>query len=136
MVQGYRPAATVQRRLWKPVEARLKAWSASYERLQRGPRPEPILSYRDGGDFMMIRERRLGGESAHHRLEGTSRAIYLFCGHHRPLKQIIERFPGVPADKITSFLQKMTSERLVFAEEDRFLSLAVPARFPDSITIG
>jgi ribosomal peptide maturation radical SAM protein 1 len=136
MVQGYRPAATVQRRLWKPVEARLKAWSASYERLQRGPRPEPILSYRDGGDFMMIRERRLGGESAHHRLEGTSRAIYLFCEHHRPLKQIIERFPGVPADKITSFLQKMTSERLVFAEEDRFLSLAVPARFPDSITIG
>ena len=136
MVQGYRPAATVQRRLWKPVEARLKAWAASYERLQHGPRPEPILSYRDGGDFMMIRERRLAGESAHHRLEGTSRAIYLFCGHHRPLKQIIERFPGVPADKITSFLQKMTSERLVFAEDDRFLSLAVPARFPDSITIG
>jgi ribosomal peptide maturation radical SAM protein 1 len=136
MVQGYRPSAPAQRRLWKPVETRLKAWAASYERLQRGPRPEPILSYRDGGDFMMIRERRLAGESAHHRLEGTSRAIYLFCGHHRPLKQIIERFPTVPADKITSFLQKMTSERLVFAEDDRFLSLAVPARFPDSITIG
>jgi len=61
MVQSYRPAAPVQRRLWKPVQTRLKAWAASYERLQHGPLPEPILSYRDGGDFMMIRERRLDG---------------------------------------------------------------------------
>ncbi len=136
MVQSYRPAASVQRRLWKPVETRLKAWTASYERLQRGPLPEPILSYRDGGDFMMIRERRLEGDPANHRLEGTSRAIYLFCGHHRPLKQIIERFSNVPSDKITSFLQKMTSERMVFSENDQFLSLAVPVRFPESITIA
>jgi len=135
-VQSYRPAASVQRRLWKPVETRLKAWTASYERLQRGPLPEPILSYRDGGDFMMIRERRLEGDPANHRLEGTSRAIYLFCGHHRPLGQIIERFSNVPSDKITSFLQKMTSERLVFSENDQFLSLAVPVRFPESITIA
>lgn len=136
MVQSYRPAAPVQRRLWKPVQTRLKAWAASYERLQHGPLPEPILSYRDGGDFMMIRERRLDGDSANHRLEGTSRAIYLFCGHHRPLKQIVERFPTVPADKITSFLQKMTSERLMFAEDDQFLSLAVPVRNPERITIA
>jgi ribosomal peptide maturation radical SAM protein 1 len=135
MVLSYRPAASVQRRLWKPVESRLKAWAASYERLQRGPLPEPILSYRDGGDFMMIRERRLEGDSAHHRLEGTSRAVYLFCGHHRPLKRILERFPAVPADKITAFLQKMTSERLMFTENDRFLSLAVPARLSESVAI-
>jgi hypothetical protein len=136
MVQSYRHAASDQRRLWKPVQAGLKAWTAAYERLQRGPLPEPILGYRDGGDFMMIRERRHDGDSTHHRLEGTSRAIYLFCGHHRPLQQIHERFSNVPSDKIVSFLQKMTSERLIFAEGDRFLSLAVPARAPESITLS
>jgi ribosomal peptide maturation radical SAM protein 1 len=136
MVQSYRGAAAVQRRLWKPVQARLKAWATSYERLQRGPLAEPILSCRDGGDFMMIRERRPGGDSANHRLEGTSRAIYLFCGNHRHLNQITERFSSVSSDKIASFLQKMTSERLMFAEDDQFLSLAIPVRNPESITIA
>jgi ribosomal peptide maturation radical SAM protein 1 len=135
MVQSYRSAASDQRRLWKPVQARLKVWTASYDRLQRGPLPEPILSYRDGGDFMMIHERRLDGDSTNHRLEGTSRAIYLFCGHHRSLQQITERFSSVPSDKIISFLQKMASERLLFAEDDQFLSLAVPVRSPESITV-
>jgi ribosomal peptide maturation radical SAM protein 1 len=135
MVQSYRQTAVSQRRLWKPVRAELKAWTAFYERLQRNSQPEPLLSYRDGGDFMMIRERRLGGDSANHRLEGTSVAIYLFCGNHRPLQQIIERFSSVPSYKISSFLQKMTSERLMFVEDDRFLSLAIPVRNPEIITI-
>jgi hypothetical protein len=135
IVQSYRQAAASQRQLWKPVRAGLKAWTASYECLQRSSQPEPLLSYRDGGDFMMIRERRLGDDSANHRLERTSRAIYLLCGHHQPLQQIIERFSSVPSDKITSFLQKMTSERLMFAEDDRFLSLAIPVRNPEIITI-
>lgn len=136
VVQSYRQTPPDQRRLWKPVQAGLKSWAASYERLQRGPLPEPILSYRDGGDFMMIHERQIDGNSANHRLEGTSRAIYLFCGHHRPLRQIIEHFPAVASDKIISFLKKMTSERLVFTEGEQFLSLAVPARLPESIAIG
>jgi hypothetical protein len=135
MVQSYRDHASVQRRLWKPVQARLKAWAKCYESLQAGPMAEPILSYRDGGDFVIIRERRLGGDTANHRLEGTSRQIYLFCGQHRPLKQIIEHFPHVAADTITSFLEKMSAERLMFAENGHFLSLAAPLRNRESITV-
>jgi len=135
MVQSYQGQASAQRRLWKPVQARLKAWAASYESLQAGPLADPILSYRDGGEFMIIRERRLGGDTANHRLEGASRQIYLFCGHHRPLKQVIERFPHVAADKISSFLEKMRAERLMFAENGHFLSLAAPLRNRESITI-
>lgn len=135
MVQGFRGHASVQRRLWKPVQTRLKAWATSYEKLQSGPLAEPILSYRDGGEFIIIRERRLGGDTANHRLEGTSRQIYLFCEHHRPLKQIIDRFPQVAADKITSFLEKMSAEHLMFAENGHFLSLAAPLRNQEAIRI-
>ena len=135
VVQSYRHTKASQRRLWRPVQTKLKDWMVSYERLQRNSGSEPILSYRDGGDFLIIRERRLDGGAANHRLEGTSAAIFLFCEHHRPLRQIIERFRRVPAEKIISFLQKMTSERLMFAEGDRFLSLAIPVRRPEVISI-
>jgi ribosomal peptide maturation radical SAM protein 1 len=136
MVQSYRRAGLLsQHRLWKPVRSRLRAWSASYERLRRASPTEPILGYRDGGDFMMIRERRIGGDSVNHRLEGASHAIYLYCGHQRPLQQIIEHFSNVPADRITSFLRQMTSQGLVFSEGDRYLSLAIPVRRPETIRI-
>jgi ribosomal peptide maturation radical SAM protein 1 len=134
MVQSYRGQAAAQRRLWRPVQSRLKAWETSYKRLMSAPLADPILSYQDGGEFMIIRVRRLEGDALNHRLEGTSRQIYLFCGHPRPLKQIIERFPQVAADKITSFLEKMGRERLMFAENSRFLSLASPLRSPESIS--
>jgi hypothetical protein len=135
VIQGYRGHASVQRRLWKPVQAGLNAWAKTYESLRFGSSAEPILSCRDGGEFMIIRERRIGGDTASHRLEGTSRRIYLYCGHHRPLQQIIERFPQVAADKITSFLRTMCAERLMFEEDGHFLSLAAPLRNPESISI-
>jgi ribosomal peptide maturation radical SAM protein 1 len=135
VMQSYRLRKASQRRLWKPVQTKLKDWTASYERLRRNSGPEPILSYRDGGDFLIIRERRLDDGTANHRLEGTSATIYLFCEHQQPLRHIIERFPQVPGEKITAFLQKMTAERLMFTEGDRFLSLAVPARRPEIISI-
>ncbi|MGE5258561.1 MAG: hypothetical protein ACM3KE_17935, partial [Hyphomicrobiales bacterium] len=111
------------------------AWAAFYWRLQAGRLDEPILSFRDGGEFMIIRERHPGGDTANHRLEGASRQIYLFCGHHRPLKHVIERFPHVAADKIIAFLEKMSAQHLMFAENDHFLSLAAPVRNRESISI-
>jgi hypothetical protein len=117
-----------QRRLWQPVRAALRAWSKRYERLHRGPFHEPILGYRDGGDFLIVCERRLEGEFATHRLEGVSRRIYLFCEIRRPLRNIVERFPEAPSDRIESFLKELTAQRLVFEESGCYLSLAVPER--------
>ncbi|MFO7707994.1 MAG: radical SAM protein [Desulfobacterales bacterium] len=126
VVQSGRGGAGRQRRLWRPARAALRAWSKRYERLHQGPFRDPILGYRDGGDFMIIRERRLGGEVATHRLEGVSRKIYLFCETHRPLKLITERFPEAPVDRIEEFLARLTDQRLVFEESGCYLSLAVP----------
>jgi ribosomal peptide maturation radical SAM protein 1 len=131
MIQAYQGGVARQRRLWQPVRARLRRWTDTYDGLQRGKPFEPILSYRDGGDFMLIRERRPDGDAATHRLEGSSRQIYLFCNHHRSLQRIIAGFTGLPADKITAFLRRMTAQKLMFSENDRYLSLAVPARMAD-----
>jgi hypothetical protein len=81
---------------------------------------------RDGGDFLIIRQRRVNTEPLHHRLTGTSRLIYLFCNHHRSLKKIRDRFPAFAEDKIVAFLKMMVAKKLMFEENDRYLSLAVP----------
>jgi ribosomal peptide maturation radical SAM protein 1 len=126
-VQSYRGDLGVQRKLWAPVKKKLNAWKKSYSQLHKGPTHENILSFRDGKNFMIIRHKRLNGRPLTHRLEGTSREIYLFCIHHRSLKKILARFPSVPADKIDVFLNMMVDKKLMFQENQTYLSLAVPA---------
>jgi ribosomal peptide maturation radical SAM protein 1 len=128
VVQSASGGTSAQKRLWQPVRAALRAWTRDYDALQRGADPDPILSVRDGGDFLILRERFRNGQTATHRLEGTSRAIYLYCDRHRPLQRIVHRFPSVSADRVSAFLRTMTDLRLMFADGGQFLSLAVPVR--------
>jgi len=127
-IQAYRGDLGYQRKLWKPVKKKLKAWKEAYAKLHQGPKHDNILSFRDGRDFLIIRQRRLEGEPLTHRLEGTSRAIYLFCQKHRTIKRIIERFSSIPADRIELFLKMMVDKKLMFRENNQYLSLAVPER--------
>ncbi len=127
MMQGYVGDVRAQKHLWRPVEQKVKEWKTRYERLHREPASEPILSYLDGGDFLVIRERRLDGPDVTHRLQGTSRKIYLFCESARAFDTIVERFPGFGAEKIRPFLAMMVAKRLMFEERERYLGLAVPA---------
>jgi len=126
MVQDYRGDRGFQRRLWRPVKIELRVWQKSYQRLHQGSNPDPILSYRDGRDFLIIRQRSVAGGPQTHRLVGNSRNIYLFCRRHRPLKRIREQFLSLPEDKIVDFLKMMVAKKLMFAENDHYLSLAVP----------
>ncbi|MGD9105512.1 MAG: RiPP maturation radical SAM C-methyltransferase [Desulfobacterales bacterium] len=128
MIQSYRGDLGSQRKLWKPVKKKLEDWKKSYEQLHRGPKYENILSLRDGRNFLIIRQKRLNSQSLTHRLEGTSRAIYLFCFRHRSLKKILARFPSLTADRIEPFLKMMVDKKLMFQENDNYLSLAVPAK--------
>ena len=127
-IQAYRGDLGCQKKLWQPVKKKLKAWKKAYAKLHQGIRHENILSFRDGRSFLIIRQRRLDGEPLTHRLEGTSRLIYLYCQKHRALKRIIDRFPSVPSDRFEPFLKMMVDKRLMFRENDRYLSLAVPER--------
>ena len=125
MIQAYHGDLGHQRKLWRPVKKRVRAWKKAYAEMHQRPASTPILSYRDGREFLIIRQKRLNAEPMTHRLLGTSRAMYLFCQTHRSLVSILERFPEVPEDKVLPFLKMMVDKKLIFEESGRYLSLAV-----------
>jgi ribosomal peptide maturation radical SAM protein 1 len=128
MIQAYRGDLGRQKKLWQPVKNKVKDWQKTYRELHQSPAAAFILSFRDGRDFLIIRQRRYRAEPFTHRLVGTSRLIYLFCQHHRSLKRIRAQFPAVAEDKTIAFLNMMVDKQLMFAEKDSYLSLAVSVR--------
>ena len=128
MLQGYQGGVKEQQRLWGPVTRALKSWKTTYDDLHGGSNHDPVLSYQDGGTFLIIRERRRNADSMIHRLRGSSREIYLFCERNRTVAEIVERFPGFGQEKILPFLDMMVDKKLMFREGERYLSLAVPLR--------
>lgn len=128
MVQAYRGDLTYQKKIWRPVKKKIADWQNQYAEIQRGPTNEPILSYRDGRDFIIIRQKRFRSEPAVHRLVGTSRQIYLYCRKHRPLKTIFSKFTDIPDDRILEFLKMMVDKKLIFEEKNKYLSLASPVK--------
>ncbi len=126
-IQDYKGGKERQGKIWRPVERAVENWRRNYGKLHEKPGEGPILSYRDGRDFMIVRRRRIGMETENHRLTGTSREIYLFCGHARSVGEMVENFQGLAEDKLRGFLNMMVGKKLMFGEGDKYLSLAVPA---------
>jgi ribosomal peptide maturation radical SAM protein 1 len=124
-IQSYRGDRMRQKKLWRPVKEKVKAWKKAYAELHREPGSKPILSYRDGKEFLIINQKRPGIDPMNHRLVGSSRNIYLFCRQPRSLKVILEHFPSFGEDRITAFLKMMIGKRLMFEEKNTYLSLAV-----------
>ena len=127
VIQEYRGDKTAQRQLWQPVARAAEKWRKDYEQLHAGLYAGPILTGHDGRSFLILRERRAGAEPVNHRLEGTSREIYLFCDGRRCFEDIRNRFAPMPADRLRSFLDLMVDKGLMFAENECYLSLAVTA---------
>jgi hypothetical protein len=128
MILSYRGDRGFQQKIWRPVKKKVASWQKSYSELRQGSILSPILSFRDGGDFLIIKQRQHQTDPIKHRLVGTSRLIYLFCMQHRTLSHIRDRFPGFAEDKIVAFLKMMVDKKLMFAEKDKYLSLAVPVK--------
>jgi len=128
MTQAYRGDRVRQRRLWRPVRERVRQWRESYDALHADGQAGPILAFRDGGDFLILRQRRPGDKPMVHRLRGTSRQVYLFCGRRRSLESIAARFPRIGEKALRDFLEDMVAMKLVFREQDHYLSLAVAHR--------
>ena len=126
LIQTYRDNHGDQKKLWRPVKQRIKVWKMEYESLHKNSFFEPILSFLDGRDFLIIIQKQLNNKTLTHRLKGKSRKIYLFCQHHRSIKAILEHFPELSDDKIISFLRIMVNKKLMFEENKNYLSLAVP----------
>jgi ribosomal peptide maturation radical SAM protein 1 len=128
IIQAYRSNRLHQIKIWQPVKKKIKEWQTFYAELKSGSDAGSTLSMREGGDFLILRQKRPFHEPLNHRLVNTSRSIYLFCRHHHSLKRIRNEFPMFPEDKIVSFLRMMVAKKLMFEEHGRYLSLAVPVR--------
>jgi ribosomal peptide maturation radical SAM protein 1 len=128
MIQAYRGDLSFQKKVWRPVKEKVAVWQKTYAELQRDAVRSPILSLHDGREFLIIKQRLYPADSITHRLVGTSRLIYLFCLQHRSLERIRSRFPAFAEDKIVAFLKMMVDNKLMFEEQDRYLSLAVPVK--------
>jgi len=129
IIQDYRGDLTHQKKLWRPVERKIAEWQKRYAKMHATPFSSPILSFGDGGTFLIIKQRRYDEPSGTHRLTGLSREIYLFCQKNRSIKRMLTFFPGLSEDQLLSFLRMMTDKKLMFREKDRFLSLASPLNF-------
>jgi hypothetical protein len=125
-IQTYSGDRIYQRKLWNPVETKLREWHQYYEDLFKYPQTDPILFFQDGGTFLIIRQRRRNKDPWQHRLTGTSRKIYLFCQIVRPVKNILNEFPEVKEDQLMPFLNLMVDKKLMFEELGKYLSLAIP----------
>ena len=125
MIKTYTGDRTKQKKLWMPVAKELQNWQKKYHSLRKDHFSAPLLGYRDGKDFLLIRRRSEDYQMETFRLKGYSRGIYRFCETRRTMEQINHEFPSVSLDKLENFISHMVGKRLMFREDDQVLSLAV-----------
>jgi len=119
---SYRGDRGFQRRIWKPVELKVKKWQYNYKKLSG---LAPFLSYRDGGDFIHIRQVLPDGRVLHHRLYGASRQIYLSALSPVRVEKLLPLVPENNVKALDDFIKKMQDKRLMYREKDKVISLAI-----------
>ena len=123
LTKEYRGDRQLQRTLWRPVRERITMWQEFHR--QRRSSPCCPLSYRDGGDFLVVHQELPSSTTLRHKLKGLSRAIYLFCNEIRTISEITNQFPHLKETAILAFIHQLCQKRLMYREEDRILSLAI-----------
>ena len=124
LIKGYRGDKSRQKKLWKPVHKKIQQWQDFHKNRETTQLP---LSYRDGGDFLLVRQERINAPPLRHRLQGSSRKIYLFCQSIRSIDEILTEFPQISEKALIPFFEDLTNKKLLFREDDLFLALAVKA---------
>ena len=122
LIKGYRGDKTKQQKLWKPVHTKIQQWQEFHKNRDQTQAP---LSYRDGGDFLLIRQEQPNAPPLRHRLRGTSREIYLFCRSIKSIQEIETAFPHIKQATLFSFLHDLAAKKILFTEDDLFLALAI-----------
>ncbi len=120
---GYRGDRTVQIKLWRPVQEKIKTWQQYHRNRSHGDRPP--LYFRDGGAFLVIHQQLPDSSVLLHRLRGTSRELYLFCDQPKEFHEICSAYPRLGREAIVAFVRQLCDKRLMFREHERVLALAV-----------
>ena len=125
IVRDYRGDRSSQRKIWQPVFSKIKKWQEYHKKRKISAEHKPLLSYRDGGDFLLIRQELINGKVLNHKLKGSSRKIYLYCTEIRTDTELSEKFPTISQQDIHIFLADLMAKSLIFSDEGRHLALAV-----------
>lgn len=124
LVKGYRGDRQQQRTIWNPVKKKVKKWQVFHGKQVKSCRP--LLSMRDGGDFLLIRQVTEDGEVLHHRLRGVSRFVYLSCYEINTVSNILQQFATLSEKAIVSFLNDLVNKKIMFSQDNKYLALAIP----------
>jgi len=125
LINDYRGDRAHQRRLWQPVVKKIIGWQRFHEARRSPAHLFPPLSYRDAGNLLIIRQELPGQATLHHRLRGTSRAIYLACETIVEFEALARLFPKLGTAQLATFLGELAAKRLLFVQGTRYLALAV-----------
>jgi len=125
LINDYHGDRAHQRRLWQPVVKKIRVWQQFHEARRSPAHLLPPLSYRDAGNFLLIRQELPGQAALHHRLRGASRAIYLACETIVEFAELARLFPQLSPAQLATFLEELAAKRLLFTQGTRYLALAV-----------
>jgi len=125
LIMDYRGDRAKQRKLWKAVVDKVRQWQEIHKQRKASAIELPMLSYRDGGNFLIIRQELPDKRVLQHRLRGKSRQIYLACDRINSFDSLLKRVSGISSDQLKQFLDDLVQKRLMFAHGGKYLSLAV-----------
>ena len=125
LFKDYRGDRQRQRKLWAPVVAKVREWESFHWRRKMSIWIYPPLSYRDGGDYLVIHLEGPGHAPIHYRLIGLAREIYLACNKVSTIAELLDKLGGISRNNLIKFLSDLVQKHLVFTLENQYLALAI-----------
>lgn len=126
--QDCRPTTPIPN--WSAVETKLEEWKNTYEAnvTRLGP-GKPHLVYRDGGTFLRIEDHRSGNLEIYF-MNDWERGVYLSADQITSWPALKRQFAHVDDGELKTFLKFCIENKLMFEEDEFYLSLALASR-PD-----
>jgi len=124
-------ASKIKKRSYSGLKKRLAEWSSYYDQAVINRRK--LLTFSDCGKFLRIEDMRFALDSTTPEwsaiksitLEGFARKLYLFCDSIRSFHDIKKHFKNVPERELRSTLRKLFNLKVMYTEDDDWLSLAI-----------
>ncbi|MBL6447661.1 RiPP maturation radical SAM C-methyltransferase [Fulvivirga sp. 29W222] len=104
---------------WSSIKQIVEHWKKTYNN-----KTTHLLSMQDGGTFLKIEDRRYGPVDVFI-LDKTERDLYLLISQITPFAKIKNKYPDKNENELRTCLQGLIDLKLVFEEDDKFLSLAI-----------
>jgi hypothetical protein len=115
-----------------PLRRAIDEWRTAH------PTGYRTLRYRRGPGILVVQDGRPHSDRANYRFGEREAAIYLACEDGATPAEAHDtvRAAGMSdlsVDEAREFLDELTRSRLVYAEGDRYLALALPWRLPEAV---